>query len=344
MRRLLPLLLLLAAAVPIRPPGAKMVSLIHAAIDMSGLVKRLYTFPLPAGLARFVGLTGNVSLSTADGHFAEALITAATYAGPDCGALNGARFASYADPGFPPLTHLASFTLKSTRAGTITLPVNAGFDAGVKLSACLVLVLDGGGAWGPGHALPSSVVLTSFLTLLAAPEAGQPVGIAYPVGAEVTFPPQPAAGGTARAVVLRANPAGPAAARIAAVFGDLAASPFDGTSGEPVPVGPWSAHADMWVYPSALCTAAFGPGPAFTAAFQAYQAALAYNGPPPGGRLVVPQGVGGQGGQGGAQGFSQFFPSLYLHPGDCLVSLIHVPGPTTGVIDVEQQATAILVP
>ncbi len=340
--------LLLPIAAQAGPPlrllgSARMLPLIQAVQADQGLLKHLYSFSLPGGPMQFVGLTGNISFTAAQDHFGEALISVTYLNAGDCAAVNNTVFRSYSDPGFPALTHLAAFVLKTTHAGTVTLPVNVGFATGVPVSSCLVLVLDGGGAWGPGHAQPMLVTITSFLTFLYTPlpSPRPPAASAYPLGAEVSL----RAGSPAtEAVVLRANPALPGAIAISSIFGSIAASPFDGTSGEPVPTGKWATRGTMSVYPSPVCTSAFAPASVFSGPVHAQLVSLPVSVTPPGGRMLIAQAPGGNGDAGLQLPFSQSYGGLLLHPGDCLVSLLGPLGTLNGTIDLEQQATAVIEP
>lgn len=333
------------AAPPLRLTGqATMVPLIQAVYGNQGLVKHLYSFTLAGGPQQFLGLTGNVSFTAMADHFGEALISVAYLNGGDCAAVNGLTFNSYTDPGFPPLTHLASFTLKTPRAGTVALPVTVGFAAGVPVSPCLVLVLDGGGAWGPGHAQGMDVTVTSFLTFLTAPLPAPPPapGIAYPLGGEFIAAPAPNGNAPLQAAILRTNPAAATRYAVGAIYGSVAASPFDGTSGEPVPTGAWRTRSDIFVYPSAACAAGFAP-PAFGGALHASRGTVPAAAPP-GGRLLITQHPAAQGGAPAQSTFSQYYAGLTLAPGDCVVTLLGPVGATNGTLDLEQQATVVVQP
>jgi hypothetical protein len=309
-----------------------------------GLLKHLYSFELPPGRQQFIGLTGAVSFSTTQNAFGEALMSVNYYQGPDCAAINGTSYASYNSPGFPPLTHLAAFILKSPRAGTFGQQAHIHLSQGVQVASCIVLVLDGGGAWGPGHGNGYTVTMTSDLALDYAPIAPGADGpsFAYAVGGELEFGPYATPSGSAQAKIVRLNPQAATAFAVDAFYGSVSASAFDGSSGEAVPSGYWGARVATIYYPGAACQADFPVAAPFNGPLHVFQVPVTTEAPPPGGLAISTQSLPGTGAEASQTGFFQPTTPLTLQPGDCLLTLYRVS--TNGVIDLENQSTAIMRP
>jgi hypothetical protein len=322
---------------------------LHATVTQDeGLMKHLYSFALPPGRYAYTGLTGAVSFAASMARFGESLASVNYYDGPaSCSSLNNTEYASYQSPGFPPLTHLAAAILKTSVGGVVTQRIDAHNGRGVPLSGCIVVVLDGGGAWGPQHSYGYTVTMTSSLTLHYRPLADgvTPGNIALPIGGEVDFGPSGIPTSDGWISITQINPASTTAWGVNAIYGSVSVSAFDGSSGETVPTGYWGAREAAVYYPAAACTAAFGalvagpwPNPINTTNAQITASAL-----PTGGTALNTQSLPGSG-----QGYSQATYAarrparVVLQPGDCLVSLMRAT--SNGDLDAEDQSTAILAP
>jgi hypothetical protein len=340
------LVIALAAATLATQAAAQTLPLNASITQNEGLLKHLYSFELPPGRQQYLGLTGTVSFTATEDHFGEALISVTYLQAGDCAAVNGTSYASYDSPGFPPLAHLAAFILKTPRAGTRTQTADIHFAPGVPITSCIVLVLDGGGAWGPNHSDGYTVTMTSALSLEYAPipdgEALQ--SVAYGLGGELNFGPGPGAlpSGSGQARLLRVNPAAASAFAVAALYGSASVSSFDGSSGEPVPTGYWGARLATVYYPSQACAAQFPVAGPWDGPLHVFETPITANSLPAGGRFINVQSLPGLGLDDSQNSFFQSTAPLTLNPGDCLLTLFRASA--NGIINLEDQATAILRP
>jgi hypothetical protein len=330
-----------------RPALAQAPSLLQLSARITqdeGLEKHLFSFALPDKPVQWVGLTGTVSLATTLNYFGEALISVNYYAGPNCAAVNGLSFAAYDAPGFPPLTRLASFILKTPRAQVVTQPVAIQVKQGLRVAPCIVVILDGGGAWGPGHEFGYTVTMQSTLDFAYAPiPAGQsPTEIAYGLGGEYGFGSASVPSGSGVATILRVNPQAKSRFLLDALFGSISASAFDGSSGEAVPHGVWGVRVAAFTYPGPLCAAYFPVDTPFQGPLKVFSVPIASAALPAGGAMLR---VSSLQGEGEAETQTNFDTPLYpttLSPGDCLL-ILHRAG-ANGVIDLEDQSTVLMRP
>ncbi len=324
--------------------SAQSLALSASVTQDEGLLKHLYSFELPPGRQAFMGLSGSVSFTTTLDKFGEALMSVNYYQGADCAALNGTSFANYDSPGFPPLTHLAAFILKSPRAGTFMQHADLELGRGVQTANCIVLVLDGGGAWGPQHGYGYTVTMTAALDLAYAtiPDGDALPSFAYAIGGELEFGPGAYPSGSGQAKIVRLKPGASTAFAIDELYGSVSASAFDGSSGEVVPAGYWGARVATAYYPSAVCEAEFPVSGEFNGPLHVFQVPVTAESLPPGGRFISVQSLPGVGMEVSQTGYFQTTNPLALQPGDCLLTLYRVSA--DGVIDLENQTTAIMRP
>jgi len=336
-----------AAIAAAQPPAATNLTqypLTASVTQDSGLEKHLFSFPLPEGPQVMVGLTGTTSFTTTLNYFGEALISVDSMPGPGCAAVNGTSYASYSDPGFPVLNHLVSFIFKSSRAQKQTQTANISLPYGIPVSSCIVVVLDGGGAWGPKHGYGYPVTMTSALTLTTLPvPPGQDFGVMdVAVGGEFLFGSNDLPNGSGLVTVLRVNPQGRTPVALDALFGSISASGFDGSSGELVPQGPWGARIATFLYPSAACGNDFPVNTPFEGLLHFFRMPVGTQALPAGAQQVYVASLQGNGLW--PQQTSYFKPTwpATMQPGDCLVT-VHRSG-ASGVIDLEDQSTAVMRP
>jgi hypothetical protein len=324
--------------------AAQSLALTASVTQAEGLLKHLYSFELPPGRQAFVGLTGKVSFTTTLDRFGEALISVNYYQGADCAALNDTSYASYDSPGFPPLTRLAAFILKSPLAGTFTQHADIQLGRGVQTANCIIVVLDGGGAWGPNHGYGYTVTMATALDISYAPiPQGETLpSFAYAIGGEFEFGSAGYPSDSGQARIVRLNPAAGTAFAIDELYGSVSASAFDGSSGEAVPAGSWGARVATAYYPSAVCEAEFPVSGDFNGPLHVFQVPITAESLPRGGRFVSVQSLPGTGMEASQTGYFQTTIPLTLQPGDCLLTLYRVS--TAGVIDLENQSTAIMRP
>jgi hypothetical protein len=310
----------------------------------SGLEKHLYSFQIADTPQEMVGLTGTVSFTTTLNYFGEALISVNGMPGTGCAQVNGESFASYSDPGFPALVHLASFIFKSSHAMTQKQRAHIVLPNGIRVAGCIVVVLDGGGAWGPKHGYGYPVTMTSALTLATVPiPAGTtPQTVPVAVGGEFLFGGNDLPSGSGLVTILRVNPQLATNVALDAVFGSISASGFDGSSGELVPKGSWGARVATSIYPNAACVAAFPLAPSFQGLLNFSRVTVGTGALPPGGLPLYVASLQGNGTW--PQQTSYFTPTspTTMNPGDCLVTVHRSGG--NGVIDLEDQSTAVVRP
>jgi hypothetical protein len=324
------------------PAQAIPVSLAATVSQNTGLEKRLYSFQLPTTRQQMVGLTGTVSFTTTLNYFGEALISVNGMPGGDCAAVNNSAFASYTDPGFPALVHLASFIFKSSRAETQKQVVNIALPYGIPIASCIVVVLDGGGAWGPKHGFGYPVTMTSALTLdtlpvtTAQPATALPIG----VGGEFLFGGNDLPSGSGLVTILRINPQATTPVALDAFFGSISASGFDGSSGELVPHGLWGARIATSVYPSTICAASFPVNTPFESLLNFSRVQVGTAALPPGSQSIYTASLVASGTAPAQTSFFKPTSPLTLQPGDCLVTVHRSGG--NGVIDLEDQSTAVI--
>jgi hypothetical protein len=103
----------------------------------------LYSFHLPPDEQSFLGLSGEISLTSEMPVFNESLITVANITSDPCPA-DGSVFPNYTAiyNAYPNLTPLQSFILKNPDRGASKLAVDYTMPAGLLISNCMVVMLD----------------------------------------------------------------------------------------------------------------------------------------------------------------------------------------------------------
>ena len=103
----------------------------------------LYSFPLPPGEPKFLGLKGTISLISQSAGFNESLNTIATNVSGPCPG-NGTAFPNYTAvyEAYPNLVPLQSFILKTPTKGISKIDIDYTMPVGLPVSDCMVVMLD----------------------------------------------------------------------------------------------------------------------------------------------------------------------------------------------------------
>jgi len=133
----------------------------------------LFSFPLPAGEQRFLGLKGNVSLTSQKALFNESLDTVATNTSGACPP-DGITFPNYTAVynAYPNLQPLQSFILKNPDKGVSKVAIDYTMPVGLPISDCMVVMLDWEGS--------SKVTMKSELTMTYNTDSSSPAGMLLP--------------------------------------------------------------------------------------------------------------------------------------------------------------------
>ena len=197
----------------------------------------LFSFPLPPGQQSFLGLQGDVSLTSAKPVFNESLTTVgANLAGP-C-PVDASVFPNYTAvyAAYPNLLPLQSFILKNPKRGTANVAIDYKMPAGLPVSGCMVIMLD----WEGG----SRVNMASTLKMLYSSDSSLPSGILLQTNQEFVFGLYIGPGSTSNDSLsfvqeTRITEAG----TLLAFVGDIS----DSTFGIPAPPGPWQTSNDVYL-------------------------------------------------------------------------------------------------
>jgi len=199
----------------------------------------LYSFPLPPGEQRFLGLKGAVSLTSQKALFNESLDTVATNTSGACPA-DGSTFPNYTAvyAAYPNLQPLQSFILKNPLKGTSKVDIDYIMPVGLPISDCMVVMLDWEG--------DSKVTMRSDLTMTYTTDSTLPAGTLLPTNQEFVFGIYIGPGSTANdALSFVQETRIPQAGTLLALVGDISDSTFD----IPPPPGNWETTNDIYLVP-----------------------------------------------------------------------------------------------
>jgi hypothetical protein len=199
----------------------------------------LFSFPLPAGEQRFLGLKGNVSLTSQKALFNESLDTVATNTSGACPP-DGINFPNYTSVynAYPNLQPLQSFILKNPDKGVSKVAIDYTMPVGLPISDCMVVMLDWEGS--------SKVRMRSDLTLIYSTDSSSPAGMLLPTNQEFVFGIYIGPGSTkndALSFVQETKISQPG--RLLAFVGDVS----DSTFYIPPPPGLWRTTNDIYLVP-----------------------------------------------------------------------------------------------
>jgi len=286
----------------------------------------LYSFPLPPGTQSFLGLKGDVSLSSPEAVFNESLDTVATNPSGACPA-DGTTFPNYTAvyQAYPNLQPLQGFILKNPEKGVSKVDIDYTMPVGLPISDCMVVMLD----WEGG----SKVTMRSRLTMSYTTKP-IPQGIPLPTNEEFVFGIYIGPGSTVNdslSFVQETEIAQPGA--IVAFVGDVSASTF----GIPAPPGKWTARNDIYLVPGGCPKDIHVNGGGWTPKGGHYYADLPANAK----HLFTAPVSGYQVAYG--QKFIYLPANVNVEKGDCLLTLFGVRAPKGG-IDSENQVHAVFLP
>lgn len=199
----------------------------------------LYSFPLPPGEQRFLGLKGSVSLTSQKALFNESLDTVATNISGAC-PVDGSTFPNYTAvyAAYPNLQPLQSFILKNPQEGTSKVDIDYTMPVGLPISDCMVVMLD----WEGG----SKVTMRSNLTMTYSTDSSLPAGMLLQTNQEFVFGIYIGPGSTNNdALSFVQETRIPEAGTLLAFVGDIS----DSTFSIPPPPGQWEAKNDIYLVP-----------------------------------------------------------------------------------------------
>jgi len=201
----------------------------------------MFSFPLPPGEQRFLGLKGSVSLVSLTSHnlFNESLDTVATNLSGPCPA-DGTTFPNYTAvyAAYPNLQPLQSFILKNPLKGTSKVDIDYTMPAGLPISDCMVVMLDWEG--------DSRVTMRSDLTMTYSTDTSSAAGTLLPTNEEFVFGIYIGPGSTKNdALSFVQETKVPQAGTLLALVGDISDSTFD----IPPPPGQWETTNDIYLVP-----------------------------------------------------------------------------------------------
>jgi hypothetical protein len=288
----------------------------------------LYSFALPQGKQNFVGLKGQIALTSQEAVFNESLISVATNTDEYCPA-NGSRFPNYdaVYSVFPNLHPLQSFILKSPDAGTSQLAIDYTMPVGVPVSECIVVMLD----WMGG----SAVTMRSDLTLSYTSNSTPPKGELLGTNQEFVFGnAQGPKSTTDDALSFAQETIVPQAGIILGFVGDVS----DSTYFVAPPPGAWQAANDIYLVPGG-CPAGIPVDSAGTTE----QAGNYYALLPANAQHLLSVPLSGSGAAVEQQ--PVFQPaSVKVKKGDCLLTMFGLNAPQGGGVDSETQVQTMFLP
>jgi hypothetical protein len=140
----------------------------------------LFSFPLPPGQPSFLGLKGEVSLTSEMALFNESLNTVATNTNGPC-PTDGSIFPNYTAiyNAYPNLQPLQSFILKNPEKGVSKVAIDYTMPVGLPVSNCMVVMLD----W-EGY---SRVAMQSTLKMTYTTDPSAPIGTLLQTNQEFVF-------------------------------------------------------------------------------------------------------------------------------------------------------------
>jgi hypothetical protein len=288
----------------------------------------LYSFPLPKGSQKFVGLKGEISLTSQEAVFNESLISVATNTAGRC-PTNGSRLPNYnaVYSVFPNLHPLQEFILKNPDAGTSRIAIDYTMPVGLPIAECVVVMLD----WEGGSAVTMSSDLTLSYTAASAPPAGMLLG----TNQEFVFGNNQGPGSTTDdALSFAQETVVPQAGTIVGFVGDVS----DSTYFVAPPPGSWRTANDIYLVAGGCPGGIPADSTGKTAQAGNYYALLPKNAQH---LLSVPL-SGYQAAV--AEQFVFQSASLKVKAGDCLLTLFGLNAPLGGGVDSETQVQTMFLP
>lgn len=304
---------------------------LQAAQDTSyagpGFWMYVFSFPLPQGTTYYTGLSGNVSLTSNSSLFSQALVS--IHSAANCPPAGYSQYTDYTAFNLKyPNAGLHNFILKLAGPGEATIPTEFTLDAPVKMSGCLMVILDG--ATGNSASL---LTMKSNIVLHYSTTAPAVLGSFMALGDEFCFNMNwgcqlHTTSGNQFAKFIPVTKS----LELLSLSGDIS----DGALTEQSALrgggsNPWSTDNDYYIYRK--CSTAggvYGPGNYYG------------NIPPTAVHLygVTQNGLGRQSLQ---QAVNKSFTGITLNPGDCLVHLVKMTGGSVAV-DAESQVRALVRP
>jgi hypothetical protein len=288
----------------------------------------LYSFPLPQGKQNFIGLKGQIALTSQEAVFNESLISVAANSDEYCPA-NGIRFPNYnaVYSVFPNLHPIQSFILKSPDAGTSQIAIDYTMPVGVPVSECIVVMLD----WMGGSAVTMSSNLTLSYTSAAKPPTGKLLG----TNQEFVFGnAQGPKSTTDDALSFAQETIVPQAGTILGFVGDVS----DSTYFVAPPPGEWQTANDIYLVPGG-CPA----GITVDSAGATEQAGDYYSLLPANAQHLLSVPLGGSAAAVAQQPVFQA-ANVKVQKGDCLLTIFGLNAPQGGGVDAETQVKTLFLP
>ena len=288
----------------------------------------LYSFPLPPGGPKFLGLKGAVSLTSEKPLFNESLNTVATNTSGACPA-NGSVFPNYTAiyNAYPNLQPLQSFILKTPDQGTSKLAIDYTMPVALPISNCIVLMLD----W-EGY---SKVTMRSDLLMTYTTDPTTPVGMLLGTNQEFVFGIDIGPGSTkndALSFVQETKITQPGT--LLAFVGDIS----DSTFAIPPPPGNWQTSNDIYLVPGHCPRDIHVNSGGWTPKAGHY-----YSHIPPDAQHLLSVPLNGFQAK-AAQTFVYQSANVNVERGDCLLTLFGLKAPEGGGIDSENQVKTLFLP
>ena len=288
----------------------------------------LYSFNLPPDEQSFLGLKGEISLTSGMAVFNESLITVATNTSGSCPA-DGTVFPNYTAvySAYPSLTPLQSFILKNPDRGASKLAVDYAMPVGLPVSNCMIVMLDWEGS--------SKVTMTSSLKMIYTAGTSSPAAMLLGTNQEFVFGIYIGPGSTKNdslSFVQETRITQPGT--LLAFVGDIS----DSTFFIPPPPGHWRTSNDIYLVRGQCPSDIHVNSGGWTPKGGDYYADI-----PAGARhlLSVPL-LGFQ--TMAAQKFVYKNANVKVEPGDCLLTMFGLKAPDGGGIDSENQIKTLFLP
>lgn len=288
----------------------------------------LFSFPLPPGKPSFLGLTGEVSLTSDMPVFNESLNTVATNLFGPCPA-DGSVFPNYTAiyTAYPNLQPLQSFILKNPDRGPSTVAIDYTMPIGLPISNCMVVMLD----W-EGY---SKVTMKSALKMTYTTDSSPPTGMLLGTNQEFVFGIYIGPGSTKNdALSFVQETKITQAGTLLAFVGDIS----DSTFAIPPPAGYWRTSNDIYLVPGACPSDIPVTHGGWTAKGGDYYSDL-----PPDARHLLSVPLSGFATM-AAQRFVYKPFHVKIEPGDCLLTMFGLKAPKGGGIDSENQVKTLFLP
>jgi hypothetical protein len=318
----------------LRGPGSDQETLLLAARAVNPFAtfrQFLYSFPLKASVV-LTALSGSVSILSKGQGFAEALFSVDDLPSGGLCPASGESFASYSETRsrHPGLRTLARFIVKQPLGSPVSsMPTNVRLPKPVRVSHCLIVVLDGAVLRVGGQFMMSSNIVAHLR-----PGGGEgPSVSSLSLDDEFCFDRvsgcQLATRGASPEIAFMKVVPIKQSGVLLALYGDISDSAF-GWGGSEAPKGPWTIDNAYYVYPK--CSATEGlHGP------EDYFAHIPANA-----RKLFSLKMSGKGQSALQQPLYQAL-STALTPGDCLVHLVRLSAAQTlGGVDAESQIMALV--